>query len=405
MKKNYFSLAIIFTLFYQFVQAQPITQIFNGSGNYTVPAGFSAVVTIEAWGAGGGGGNAGNGGKGGGGGGAYATVSTTLTAGTYTVTTGIGGAGGVGGGNSSFTTICVAGGGGGAITGGIGGAGGVVTTGTGNIGGTGATTGTNDGGGGGGSATNIANGGNGAVTAGGTGQGNGGAGGLANNGTGGNGIAPGGGGGGKAGPGVGSGNTGVGAAGRVIVTVNSVLAIKFNYFNASKGNVSNTLNWQASCSSTQAIFEIQRSNDGRNFTAIYTITATQERCAQPFTFTDNTNLTGAVYYRIRSIDIDGGAKYSAVIKLTGAQKNMQLTAIVPNPVSDRAQLNIATPKKDRIELSVISIDGKTVLQRIVDLQPGSSVISLEVGNLQKGVYTVKGVFSEGQSSSIKFVKQ
>jgi Secretion system C-terminal sorting domain len=418
MKKNYFSLAIIFSLFYQFVQAQPVSQTFStpgtfsGASGYVVPTGFSAIVTIEAWGAGGGGSN--NQAGGGGGGGAYSSVTTTLSAGSYTVTVGTGGTAGVAGGNSIFTTLVVAGGGGSSAnnTPGIGGA---VITGTGKTGGTGGSTnnGNASGGGGGGSGTiaaNGANGGNGvngagaAGGAGGTGQGNGGAG--ANNSAGASavaGIAPGGGGGGRSNNGTSVAASG--ANGRVIVTVNTVLSIKINYFNASKGNGTNTLNWLASCSSTQAIFEIERSADGKNFTAINTITATQERCTQPFTFVDNANLTGPVYYRIKSIDIDGGAKYSATIKLGDLPKNRQLTAVLPNPVSDRAQLNITASKKDRVELSVFSIEGKIVQRNIIDLQAGTSIINLDVVNLQKGVYTVRGVFSDGQIGAVKFVKQ
>jgi hypothetical protein len=413
MKKNYFSLTILFILFYQFVLAQaPGSQTFNSSGPYTINAGFSAIVTIEAWGAGGGGSN--NQAGGGGGGGAYSSVTTTLSAGSYTVTVGTGGTAGVAGGNSSFTTLVVAGGGGSSAnnTPGIGGA---VITGTGKTGGTGGSTnnGNASGGGGGGSGTiaaNGANGGNGvngagaAGGAGGTGQGNGGAG--ANNSGGssaGAGVAPGGGGGGRSNNGTSVAASG--ANGRVIVTVNTILSIKINYFNALKGNGTNTLNWLASCSSTQAIFEIQRSTDGRNFTAINTITATQERCAQPFTFVDNTNFPGSVYYRIKSIDIDGGAKYSATIKLNDLPKNRQLAAVFPNPVNDLAQLNINAAKKDRIELFLISSEGKLVQRRVVDLQAGVSIISLDVAKFQKGVYTVKGIFSDGQNNSIKFLKQ
>src|SRR5258706_2920346 len=68
--------------------SQPTSQTYTSGGTYTytVPVGYSAVVTIEAWGAGGGGGTSSSGAKGGGGGGAYASLSTTLSAGNYSVT-------------------------------------------------------------------------------------------------------------------------------------------------------------------------------------------------------------------------------------------------------------------------------------------------------------------------------
>ncbi len=406
MKKNYLFQLILFILFSTNIIAQPISATFNASGTYTVPAGYSAIVTIEVWGAGGGGAAAASGGKGGGGGGACSVISTTLPAGSYIVTVGTGGGAGGNGGNSSFTSISVAAGGKGAV-GLAGGAGGTTAAGTGTTkfaGGNGAASVSNSGGGGGGSATASANGGNAGGITGGTGQGNGGTGGIPNNNPGTSGVSPGGGGGGTAGPGTGSAS-GSGAVGQVKVTVTSVLSIKISYINGSRNNGFNTINWLAACTSTQAIFEIERSADGRNFNAIHSITASQARCAQPFTYVDNTNLSGNVFYRIKSIDIDGRFNYSSTVKLGSRQKDMQLEAVIPNPVSDQAQLSISAAKNDKLQLSIISMDGKLQQRSIVQLQSGSSIISLDVAHLQKGMYIIKGVFSDGQTRSLKFLKQ
>jgi len=103
-----------------------VTQTFNSSGSFIVPAGVTSV-TVECWGAGGaGGGNTtNNDGAGGGGGGAYSRTTfnggTALTTGnSYMVNIGVGGIGSTGdgtsGGDSWFdnnTTLLAKGGGGG----------------------------------------------------------------------------------------------------------------------------------------------------------------------------------------------------------------------------------------------------------------------------------------------------
>ncbi|MBP6023584.1 beta strand repeat-containing protein [Ferruginibacter sp.] len=187
--------------------------------------------------------------------------------------------------------------------------------------------------------------------------------------------------------------------------INKPLPIAIQYFNAAKGNGYNTLNWQAACSSDKAVFEIERSTDGRNFATINTVTATQAECAQSVSYVDNTILTGAVFYRIKTVDVDGKAAYSVIIKLGGTQSDIKLAGILPNPVMNTAQLNIITAKKDNVNLSIVSMEGKLVHRSTVQLQAGSSIISLDVTNLQKGVYIIKGVFADGEASSIKFVKQ
>ena len=183
------------------------------------------------------------------------------------------------------------------------------------------------------------------------------------------------------------------------------LAIKVNYFNAAKGNGVNTLNWAAACSSTEATFEIERSSDGVSFTTINSITATQARCAQPFSYDDNSNVSAIAYYRIKAIDYNGKISYTLIIKVGSQVKDMRLAGLLPNPVSNTAQLSITTVKKDKVELSIVSLEGKVVYRNTVQLQNGTSIVNLEISNLSKGTYVVRGVFSDGQTNSIKFVKQ
>jgi len=184
-----------------------------------------------------------------------------------------------------------------------------------------------------------------------------------------------------------------------------VLPVKFSYINAAKGNGYNTLHWKAACNSSEVTFSIERSADGRNFTAISSVTASQARCAQPFDYTDNTNLAGTVFYRIKSTEITGQVSYSTIVKLAEQQNDMLLTAVLPNPVINQAQLNITTPKKELVSLVVISMDGKVVQRNSVQLQAGSSIISLDVSALQKGIYMIKGTFGNGETNTVRFTKQ
>lgn len=213
---------------------------------------------------------------------------------------------------------------------------------------------------------------------------------------------------------VGTGNNTLNTATRSGVSVFSpfgvgktpyILPIKFSYVNAAKGNGYNTVNWKAACSSSEVVFAVERSTDGRNFNAINTFTASQLRCAQPFDYVDNNNLAGTVFYRIKSIEITGTITYSNIVKVTDQQKDMMLVAVLPNPVINQAQLNISTTKKDMVDLTVISMEGKVVQRISIQLQAGTSIINLDVASLQKGVYMIKGTFSNGQTNTIKFTKQ
>jgi len=184
-----------------------------------------------------------------------------------------------------------------------------------------------------------------------------------------------------------------------------VLPVKFSYVNAAKTNGSNTVYWKAACSSAEVTFNVERSADGTNFSTINSINASQLRCAQPFNYTDNSNLAGTVFYRIKSVEVTGVVTYSTIVKLSDQQKDMQLKAVLPNPVTDQAQLSIISPQRDEITLVVVSMDGKIVQQSKVQLQAGASIVNLDVSALQKGVYMVKGTFGNGESNTLKFIRQ
>jgi len=212
---------------------------------------------------------------------------------------------------------------------------------------------------------------------------------------------------------LGSGNNTANTATRNAITVFSpfgvgetpfVLPVKFSYLNAAKGNGYNTLYWKANCSSTGVDFSIERSTDGSNFSPIHSITASQARCSQPFDFMDHNNITGTVFYRIKATENTGQVTYSPIVKLTGQQTDMQLMAVLPNPVQNQARLAINAPGKDHVELLIISVDGRIMQRSSVQLQAGLSVINLEIASLQPGIYMVKGVFGNGNTQTARFTK-
>ncbi len=213
---------------------------------------------------------------------------------------------------------------------------------------------------------------------------------------------------------VGTGDNSANTATRPGVTVFSpfsvgktpnVLPVKFSYVNAAKTNGSNTVYWKAACSSSEVTFSVERSTDGSNFSTINSIRASQTRCAQPFDYIDNSGLAGNIFYRIKSVESTGVITYSTIVKISDLQQDMKLKAVLPNPVMQQAQLSIVSPQKDVVNLALVSMEGKIVQQTTVQLQAGTSIVSLDVANLQSGVYMIKGTFANGRSNTVKFIKQ
>ena len=403
MKKIY-STSLLFSILFFICAAvgisQPISQTFNSSGTYTVPAGFSAVVTIEAWGGGAGGGS-GAAERGGGGGGAYASTTTTLTAGSYPVTVGTGGTVGNPGVNSSFTALVIAAGGTSTTTA-TGGAGGTVAASTGTIrfaGGAGGNAGNSNssGGGGGGSATSSANGGIGGNGSngnnqpggtGGTGQGAGGAG-AANSAAAAAvaGTAPGGGGGGRSSNA--TSTSAAGAAGRVVVTVSAILPVRLKSFKAVKKATSVELEWNSESESNLADYIIEKSTDGTNFSALSTVAARNSSNSEIYNYTDAAGNANVMYYRIAMIELDGKVTFSRIVKVISTGKGTQLQ-VYPNPVKGGV-VNFITPElaKGVYSVEVFNSTAQVVYKVRYNHSGGALSQSIQLPeSLKPGIYSI-----------------
>jgi len=58
-----------------------------------------------------------------------------------------------------------------------------------------------------------------------------------------------------------------------------------------------------------------------------------------------------------------------------------------------------------VNLAIISLDGKVVYRSNIQLQPGTSVVNLDLSHLPAGMYLIKGIFSDGQTNTVKFTKK
>jgi hypothetical protein len=384
--------------------AQPVSQTFNTSGTYTVPAGYSALVTIEAWGAGGGGGS-GAAERGGGGGGAYATITATLTPGSYSVVVGTGGVAGTVGTASTFSNlvpvVILSAGGGGSTTTATGGSAGVVVTGTGFTGGGGgnaATTGgAKGGGGGGGSATSIAaggTGGNGTANptnlggAGGAGQGPGGKG--ANGGGAPDavaGTAPGGGGSGRA---SGGGTSKTGAAGRVIITVNTLLPVKLSNIKAYEKLNGIQIDWTAYSEENLNKYQVERSANGSVFNPVGEVAATNSVVETRYGFFDPNSLPGVSYYRLKNIDIDGRVGFSNIVKVN-LDKNVKGISLYPNPVTTGyVSFQSSDLARGNYSVKVFNAGGQQVYSQRFTHTGGAVNQTLHLpGGINPGLYSIQ----------------
>jgi hypothetical protein len=188
--------------------------------------------------------------------------------------------------------------------------------------------------------------------------------------------------------------------------VTGVLPVSLEYFSGSKLSNGLSLNWKANCSGTgSAAFVIERSNDGRNFKAVNSFTASAVRCLQPFEFTDNSAAAGKNFYRIKVTEDNGKSFYSNIISLLNASEGFDMTALLPTLVKNSAVLSVSAAKKTQLTVVITDYMGRRVQQQVYSLAAGSNQLTVNAAGLAAGVYTITGITSAMEKAALRFVKE
>lgn len=191
-----------------------------------------------------------------------------------------------------------------------------------------------------------------------------------------------------------------------IVSSTSTLPITLHYFTGTKlSNGSHLLDWKATCSGASASFDVERSDDGRNYITINSVSGDFLRCQQPFALTDDSPLKGKNFYRIKMTDEYGKIKYSPIVLLLNSKSGFEIVAVQPNPVRSSAILNISVAKKQAMKLSIIDIKGSIVYQNTINVSSGSHQEEINMSTFHAGTYSIRLVSEAGELRTIRFVKQ
>ncbi len=179
----------------------------------------------------------------------------------------------------------------------------------------------------------------------------------------------------------------------------SVLPLKLISFEAILSGVETHLTWTSVNEVDVKSYIIERSNEGRLYTALGRVDAVN-RSEANYSFNDKpTSININYYYRLKIIDVNGSHRYSkiAVVKYH-ADSNLE---IYPNP----ATTNIVLKHTKAILGATVSIeDGGGKQIKIITVQSNAVQTKISVDKLKKGSYIIT-YHNNGEMSVNKFVKQ
>jgi Secretion system C-terminal sorting domain len=188
-----------------------------------------------------------------------------------------------------------------------------------------------------------------------------------------------------------------------ILTLNA--GITLNYFKGNKQANSNALNWSVNCTSNQATFDIQRSNNGISFATIGNIIASYTRCLQPFDFADNNPQGGLSYYRIKITDVDGRITYSTMVLLQSKDFVAGTMALLPTLVNKPlAILYIDAAKAGQVQVNITDANGRMIRSGKETVIAGQNQLTLNFEQLNPGVYYISAYGNNQKWATVRFVK-
>ena len=144
--------------------------------------------------------------------------------------------------------------------------------------------------------------------------------------------------------------------------------------------------WQTHTEDNTASFIVERSEDGRNYTALGSVNAKgNSKTSSNYEFIDESPLSKTSYYRLKQLDINGDFAYS-VARVVNNSVNLSdpIYLLYPNPASTASDVNIELFEKATVQV----YDHANVLIHQQSFQEGKGTLNLSDKHITPGMYYV-----------------
>ncbi len=179
------------------------------------------------------------------------------------------------------------------------------------------------------------------------------------------------------------------------VSLATSLPVQLSGFNAVCKNNKVQVGW-TKLSTGASTYTIERSSDGRNFTAAGIVNSTASG-VQSYNWADPASLAGTSYYRLKITDENGLESYSSVATVSACSTDN--TRLSSDPVTGQSALLVQLQQNATVEISLCDVLGRKMeiggLTGTHALAAGSYRMPVVSNELVKGLYlltvTINGV--------------
>ncbi|MEM8906732.1 MAG: zinc-dependent metalloprotease [Bacteroidota bacterium] len=150
------------------------------------------------------------------------------------------------------------------------------------------------------------------------------------------------------------------------------------------------LRWTTISEQNNDYFTLERSQDGRNFAAIGTVSGQgTTNTPQHYSFVDAQPRLGKNYYRLRQTDFDGQEEWIGEV-IAIDYHNQGIISIQPNPIrTDLIQFALVAAQQSEMTVELVDLNGKVLHTAQYELGKGRNDLQLLADQLSNGLYLLR----------------
>lgn len=164
------------------------------------------------------------------------------------------------------------------------------------------------------------------------------------------------------------------------------------------------VSWITESENNSDYFNIERSDDGQNWSVIGQVSAAGwSSSSLSYNFTDNYRSAKVFYYRLNQFDQNGNSEILGPLSVN-CMSTTATFEIYPNPAGNEATILLShEPLENDVVIQFFDLNGKEV-KRVVPSDFSSQFISVDLSELESGIYFVHLNGNLEVEKSIKFIK-
>ena len=173
-----------------------------------------------------------------------------------------------------------------------------------------------------------------------------------------------------------------------------ILPVHFQSFYVSRQGSNSQISWSTSDEMNNNYYAVEKSTDARNWKQVAVVMgAGTSALVNKYSFTDKNIADAVVYYRIRQVDMNGVAFYSAIRSLRN-NGNSQVTNIYTSS-NKTVTIDFNSDVKDNVSIQLVNMSGQVIVRK--QFNQASYRLIVDAMSAGSGVYAVRVSDSKGWS--------